>query len=267
MSGNAYLKQKASSWTSFAFIALSFCSQIAYADNCTTGHFKETVKVTLVYDGDTIKLNDGRKLRLIGINTPERGRDGQKDQPFYLAAKSQLQQIIIENKNQLKVIFGKEKRDRYKRFLAHIFTSKGENIAATLLKKGLGFSIAIPPNIQFLSCYKEAEREAKHYKRGIWNHAYSNSIEASSISKLNLGFQRVTGVVQRVGESRSSYWLNLEKNVALRVLKKDLPYFKAFHPTSLLKQPLTARGWIYQKNNEFRMNVRHPASLQRQITD
>lgn len=37
----------------------------------------ETYKVATVIDGDTILLEDGRKVRYIGINTPGR------DQPFY----------------------------------------------------------------------------------------------------------------------------------------------------------------------------------------
>lgn len=264
MSDSSYVKQKASKWTPFVFIALLICAQTVNAENCTAEHFQETAKVTHVYDGDTIKLADGRKLRLIGVNTPERGRDGQKDQPFYLSAKNQLQQIIKNNQNQLNIVLGKEKHDRYKRLLAHIFTTNGENISATLLKKGLGFSIAIPPNIQFLKCYKKAEREAQNHKRGIWGHPFSKTIKVSSISKSTspksiLGFQRVTGTVQRVDESRSSFWLNLNKNFALRVLKKDLPYFKKFHPKTLLNQRLTAQGWIYQKivNSVCLCAIRH----------
>ena len=37
----------------------------------------EFVSVSKVVDGDTIELTDGRRVRYIGINTPERG------QPFY----------------------------------------------------------------------------------------------------------------------------------------------------------------------------------------
>ena len=268
MSDSSYVQQKASKWTLFVFIALSIYLPVAIsADNCLAQYFQETVNVAHVYDGDTIKLTDGRKLRLIGINTPERGRDGKKDQHFYLSAKNQLQEIIKNNHNQLKIVLGKEKRDRHKRLLAHIFTSDGKNISATLLKNGQGFSIAIPPNTQFLSCYKNAEKEAQKHKRGIWNHSFSNTVNASSVSKLTQGFQRVTGTVQRVAESRSSFWLNLETNFAIRILKKDLPYFNSLHPKTLLHHRLTARGWVYKKNNEFRMTIHHPASLQIHIAD
>ena len=268
MSDSSYVQQKASKWTLFVFIALSIClPTIVSADNCAAQLFHETVNIAHIYDGDTIRLTDGRKLRLIGINTPERGRDGNKDQPFYLSAKKQLQQIVKNNQNQLKIVLGKEKHDRYKRLLAHIFTLNGKNISATLLRNGQGFSITIPPNIRFLSCYKNAEKEAQDHKRGIWNHPFSNAIKASSISKSTQGFQRVTGSVQRIGESRSSFWLNLDTNFAIRILKKDLPYFNSVHPKTLLHRHLTVRGWVYKKNKEFRMTLHHPASLQIHATD
>jgi len=262
-----YVKQKASNWTLFAFIALLSFTSPLFANNCESSSPQERLKVAHIYDGDTIKLADGRKLRLIGINTPERGRDGKKNDPFYLAAKNQLQQIIQKNNNQVKVLSGEDRHDRYKRWLAHIFTLDNKNITAMLIKKGLGFAIAIPPNIQFLKCYQDAEQYAKKQKQGIWNHQYSRAIPANFLNDSTNGFQQVEGVVQRVGESRTSFWLNLNPKFALRILKKDLTYFSKYHPKDLLKQRLIARGWIYKRKNEQRMTIHHPAALQMQNTD
>ena len=267
MTDRSNVKQKASNWAPFVFIALLINSPTVAANNCSADTFHESVKVAHVYDGDTIKLTDGRKLRIIGINTPERGRDGKKDQPFYQDAKNHLQQIIEKNNNQLKIILGKDKRDRYKRLLAHIFTLQNENITSSMLKKGMGFSIAIPPNIKFNACYQKAEREAKKHNSGIWQHSFSQAVEAASLSETTRGFHQVKGTVQRIGESRSSYWLNLDEKFALRILKKDLPYFIKYHPKQLLNQQVIARGWIYQRKNELRMSIHHPASLQLQNTD
>lgn len=267
ISNSSYVKQKASKWTPFVFLVLAIFTSSVYATNCTIQQSHETVQVAHVYDGDTVKLVDGRKLRLIGINTPERGRDGNENQPFYQHAKNQLQQIIKNNHSQIKIVIGKDKYDRYKRLLAHPFTLSGENISAMLLKKGMGFSITIPPNIQFTDCYQRAEKIALKFNRGIWGHPFSHAIVATSLSKNTRGFHQVKGTVQRVGESRSSFWLNLNKNFALRILKKDLPYFTTFHPKELLNRQLIARGWIYQQKNELRMTIQHPASIQLQNTD
>lgn len=267
----SYVKQKASNWTLFAFIAFTFFNTSLYADVCSFTPFDEIAKVARVYDGDTVRLSDGRKIRLIGINTPERGRDGEKDEPFYLKAKNQLQQIISQNKNQIKIVFGIDKRDRYKRVLAHIFTLNNKNITSTLLKKGLGFSIAIPANIRLLDCYQAAEADARNFKRGIWAHKFSQPINVTSLKKSARGFHLVSGQVDRIGESKSSFWLNLNSKsggkFALRILKKNLFYFTEFHPKDLLNKQLIARGWVYEIKNEQRMTVHHPASLQIQNAD
>jgi endonuclease YncB( thermonuclease family) len=266
-----YVKQKASNWTLFAFIAFGFSSTPLYADNCVVNQFHEIAQVAYIYDGDTVKLADGRKLRLIGINTPERGRDGKSDEPFYLAAKKQLQEIIHKSNNKIKIVFGKDKHDRYKRLLAHIFTIDNENITELLIKKGMGFTIAIPPNIQLLNCYQDAEADAQKNKRGIWNHQYSKTVKVTSLHKSARGFHQISGTVDRIGESRSSFWLNLNSKsgvkFALRILKKELSYFKQFHPRELLNHHITARGWIYETKGEQRMTIHHPAALQIQNTD
>ena len=265
------IKQKASNWTLFVFIAYGLFSPPVYADTCSVKRFHETAQVAHVYDGDTIKLTDGRKLRLIGINTPERGRDGKPDDPFYLIAKKQLQNIINKSDNRIKIVFGKDKHARYKRLLTHVFTINNENITETLIKNGMGFTIAIPPNIQLLNCYQNAEQFAQKNQRGIWNHQYSKAINVSSLNKSTRGFQQISGTVDRIGESRSSFWLNLNSKsgikFALRILKKDISYFKQLHPRDLLGQQLITRGWIYKVNGEQRMTIHHPAALQIQSSN
>ena len=266
-----YVKQKASKWTLFAFLAPAFFTPTLYANNCTVGQVHEIVKVAKVYDGDTIKLRDGRKIRLIGINTPERGHDGKQDEPFYSAAKNQLQNIIQQNNYQIKIAFGKDKHDRYKRILAHIFTMDNENITATLIKNGMGFTIAIPPNVQLLDCYQKAELEAQKQNIGIWDHQYSQAIDVTSLKKSTRGFHLIKGTVDRIGESRSSFWLNLNSKsgvkFALRIMKKNLSYFNKFHPKNLINRQLTARGWIYEIKGEQRITIHHPAALQIQNAD
>ena len=261
------VKQKASNWTLFAFLALGIFSAPFYvsANDCSVQQFDETVQVARVYDGDTVKLKDGRKLRLIGINTPERGRDSKPHEPFYFAAKKQLQNIIRKSDNKIKIVFGTDKHDRYKRLLVNIFTMDNKNITAMLIHNGMGFTIAIPPNVQLLNCYQNAEANAKNNKRGIWSHQFSKITDVASIKKSVRGFHQISGTVDRIGESRTSFWLNLNSKsdvkFALRILKKNISYFNTFHPKDLLNKQITARGWIYEIKGEQRMTVHHPAAL------
>ena len=270
------VSQKVSNWTPFVVIGLGLLASLLfsssiYADNCALQQSAEKVDVDYIYDGDTLRLTDKRKIRLIGINTPEHGRGGKQDEPFYIEAKTQLKKYIQQNHHKIKIVLGKKTRDRYKRNLAHLFSTNNQNITEQLLKQGLGFVITISPNLQYLDCYIKAEEYARKRKLGIWNHSYSKAIQTKDLKHSQRGFHRIRGTVIRISESKSSYWLNLDTKTnhpfAIRLAKKDLKYFKTFHPKDLLKQRITARGWIYPTKNENRMNVHHPASLKIQKTD
>lgn len=105
-----------------------------------------------VYDGDTIRLTDGRKVRLIGIDTPELGHDGKPDQPLAKQAKERLERLA---KPYLKVQlrYDEQRRDSYGRTLAHVFLRDGTNVQRDLLSSGLATVIAVPPNLWQLECH------------------------------------------------------------------------------------------------------------------
>ncbi|HOW37267.1 MAG TPA: thermonuclease family protein [Candidatus Pacearchaeota archaeon] len=73
----------------------------------------EYALVTRVIDGDTLELEDGERVRLLGINTPEKG------EAYYNEAKELLENLTL-NKT-VRVEFGKKKYDLYDRTLAYIF--------------------------------------------------------------------------------------------------------------------------------------------------
>jgi len=81
--------------------------------------------VERVIDGDTFVVNK-TSVRLLGINTPEKGEG------YYAEAKEFLSQKVL-NKS-VKLEFGKEKYDLYKRMLAYVFTD--ENVNLQLVENG-----------------------------------------------------------------------------------------------------------------------------------
>jgi micrococcal nuclease len=98
------------------------------------------ITVIEVRDGDTIVLSNGEEIRLIGINTPERG------QPFYEEATTRLKELI-ENK---KVILEKdqEEEDIHGRLLRYVFFNN-ENINVKMVEEGLAKVWIIPPNTKY----------------------------------------------------------------------------------------------------------------------
>jgi len=86
----------------------------------------ETGVVERVIDGDTIVIN-GTSVRMLGINTPERGKK------YYNEAKEFLETLVLNRT--VKLEYGKDKFDKYGRKLAYVFVNS-LNVNLELVKKG-----------------------------------------------------------------------------------------------------------------------------------
>jgi micrococcal nuclease len=89
----------------------------------------KTGMVERVIDGDTIVLQGGEHVRLLGINTPE------KKEPYYGEAKMFLESLVL-NKT-VKIALGKEERDLYNRTLGYVVVG-GENANFKIVENGFG---------------------------------------------------------------------------------------------------------------------------------
>ena len=87
---------------------------------------REPVIINRVIDGDTVEAND-ISIRLLGINTPERG------EIYYEEAKEFLESIILNKTVYLE--YGKEKYDKYDRILGYLFL-EDESINIKLIENG-----------------------------------------------------------------------------------------------------------------------------------
>lgn len=220
----------------------------------------ETATVRHVVDGDTVILSDQRQVRLIGINTPEFGRDGAPDQPLAAEARDRLRALVEGRPVQLQ--FEEEQRDRYGRWLAHLALADGRPIEAILIKEGLAFVIAIPPNLRATVRLQAAETEARRARRGVWGHPYHAVIAAEALAG-ETGFRRVQGRVARVGKSRKFVYLDLGQRLALRIGHHDWERYFRGRPEDWRGARLEARGWISQYNERLYMSIGHPAMLER----
>lgn len=133
---------------------------------------QEIGKVQRVVDGDTVELQDGRKIRYLNADTPETKKPNTAVQCFGLEA-SKYNKELVEGKN-VQLVPDKEKQDRYGRDLRFIFlenedTTKIENsVNAKLVKLGFARTIIIKPNNTYEKVFKELEYEAKQQNIGLW---------------------------------------------------------------------------------------------------
>lgn len=226
--------------------------------DCQPSKKTEKVEVVTVYDGDTLRLRGGRDIRLIGIDTPEMGRNGQPDKTGALDAKVSLQRLIKQSEGVVYLQSGSQPRDRYHRWLAHLYTREGKNLTQEMLQKGLGYQIAVPPNLSHQTCYQNAESEARDAALGLWRNPVQ---DVSTLKGDETGFYHLRGRIVRVGQSRSALWLNLMGGLAIRITWDDWSKFTPSAPEELVSHNIELRGWLYQRNGEQRVRLRHPSAI------
>ena len=133
---------------------------------------KYEYKVVKVIDGDTIIASDGNvkfKVRIAGMDTPERG------QPLAKSSTYHLKKLILDKSIQIKPIG--RKIDRYSRVLGQIYLDE-EDVSLIMIQRGLAYYYR--PKCRDYPHYKDkynykprlyvkAENEAKTNKLKLWS--------------------------------------------------------------------------------------------------
>ncbi|MDH5185190.1 MAG: thermonuclease family protein, partial [Gammaproteobacteria bacterium] len=129
----------------FVFLALLSPPRL-FAQPCLPPVIDEYATVRYVHDGDTLHLTDGRKLRFIGINTPELARDDLPQEPYAVEARQYVRGLLPTG-SRIGLVYGTEREDRHGRVLAHIVLADGSSLNRRMLEHGYAQYIAVPPNL------------------------------------------------------------------------------------------------------------------------
>ena len=124
------------------------------------------VQVVGVIDGDTVKLDTGESVRLIGLDTPELNPPTGPIEYYGLQAKKFTKDKLLGQRVYLE--YGAEKFDEYDRTLAYIYLADGTLFNAQLLEEGYAHLLAIAPNLEYLDHFKKEVKAARKNKRGLW---------------------------------------------------------------------------------------------------
>jgi len=138
-------------------IVLSGCYESDYSNY--------NFKVVYIYDGDTVKLSNGEKVRYIGIDTPEMNYNNPPAEYFAQEAKEYNAKLVLGKK--VKLEFDVVKRDKYGRLLAYVYID-GKHISQDMIERGFAKVLMIPPNLKFADYFLTLQNLAKEEKRGIW---------------------------------------------------------------------------------------------------
>jgi len=118
-----------------------------------------------VIDGDTIVLDGGEKVRLIGVDTPET-KDPRKPIQYFGEAAYRFTKSIAEGKR-VRLEYDQHRIDKYGRTLAYVYLEDGIFLNAEIIKQGYGFAYTKYP-FKYLEEFRKYEREARENPRGLW---------------------------------------------------------------------------------------------------
>lgn len=124
--------------------------------------------VARVVDGDTLLLDGGERVRLIGVNCPEIGREyvdtagaGYRATMFVFE--------LLEPDAQVRLEHDAERLDRYQRTLAYVYLPDGRMLNELLLESGWADIMRIAPNTRHARRFAEIRNEAREAGRGMWS--------------------------------------------------------------------------------------------------
>ena len=281
---NCYLKKALFKGAFFVLACIGFSS--VYASNSCQLATKSNVEkaiVKWVYDGDTVLVTDlngenKRKIRIIGIDTPEVKHHQQKAQLYGAKAREHLRALlkgsnfggvsngISNNDYQILLEFDKEKYDRYKRLLAHVYLANGINISEWLLQQGFAKTLIIPPNVKHVTCYKNAERKAQQQKLRLWKLKGNRVKVVQDLKARSKGYVRLKGKISRIKKHKKSFVLEIESNgkkpIQLKIRKKNLRYFKMIEPDKLVAKEVIVSGILKYKKGKRTITLNHSSQLE-----
>ncbi|WP_236893901.1 thermonuclease family protein [Devosia sp. SL43] len=229
--------------------------------------------VVQVTDGDTLVLDSGLVVRLIGMQAPKLplGREGFPTWPLAPEAKAALEALALNKTVQLG--YGGAEIDRYERALAHVFVATPEGdvwAQQAMVARGLARVYSFPDNRACLDLLFAAEGRARLSGLGIWRDPYYSVRAANAPGDLlaRAGqYELVEGRVLLAEQGGGRVYLNFG-----RFWKEDFtavieaPALRVFaeagiDPLVLEGALVRVRGWVDDRDGP-RIEVTHPEQIE-----
>jgi endonuclease YncB( thermonuclease family) len=263
---------QAIAWAAVASVSLAVASIPAHAGEALSacpeaGVPFQTSHVSGVRDGMTLRLTDGREVRLAGVVAPSE-IDG--DPEALARAGSSLKTLVTGKRVAL---YGRaDRNDRYGRLTAQVAFSEPEAgwIQAALVSDGV---LRVAPEAGEIACAESLitlERSARTNLKGLWTEPRFSVVNADDLAVLNAALGRfavVEGSVTRVGETSGHTYLDFGRryteDFTIVIPRQARPAFNAvgLDLKSLRGKRVRVRGVIFLSGGPA-IVIRKPASLE-----
>ena len=232
--------------------------------------------VTEIVDGDTLFIDppfeDGDQIRLVGLQAPKLplGRKGFEAWPLSTESKQALSDMTLGKK--LALSFGGVRRDRYGRWLAHLYVMDGDVpglwVQGEMLRLGMARVYSFPDNRSLVAEMLTLEREARAAKRGIWALPYYavRGTDPALLSPLRGTFQVIEGRVADAADVKGTVYLNFgadwKTDFTVSISRRNRDAFEGvFDPASLNGAAVRVRGWLKSRNGPM-IEATHPEQIE-----
>ncbi len=229
--------------------------------------------VTEIVDGDTLLLDNGLVVRLIGIQAPKLalGRDGHDDWPKGNEAKAALIALALNRAVLLR--HGGEEIDRHGRSLAHVHVVDGGQpvwVQQKMLERGMARVYSFPDNRACLPDLLAAEGRARADGLGIWADSYYRVRRADrpvDLAQLSGHYELVEGRVLQAERLGGQVFLNFgryfKEDFTAVIDARALRLFTELgaDPLKLGGALVRVRGWIDDRDGP-RVAVTHPEQIE-----
>ena len=225
------------------------------------------VAVTIV-DGDTVELDNGKEVRLVGLQAPKLplGRRGFRKWPLADESKAALERLTLRRR--LTLHYGGRDVDRHRRLLAHLVDAQtGQWIQGAMLAQGMARVYTFKDNRSAVPEMLALERAARDAGRGIWGHRYYAVRTPETVVRDIGSFQIVEGRVFAVAERKNTTFLNFGKDwhtdFTIVVRGRDRKTFRdaGLSLKSLEGRPIRVRGWVKSWNGPS-IDATHPEQIE-----
>lgn len=227
----------------------------------------EEAMVAAVVDGDTVLLDDGRQVRLVGIQAPKLplGRTNFKKWPLADEAKSVLAAMVMDRR--VTLAYGGRRVDRHGRQLAHLYLGDGSWVQGELLSRGMARVYSFPDNRAIVAEMLAAEGRARRDRTGIWGNGWY-AVRTPEATIRDIGsFQVVEGRVVDAADVRGTVYLNFgadwRSDFTVKVAKRERKSFAAdgFDLLALEGRRIRVRGWLDDYNGPM-IEATHPEQIE-----
>ena len=165
--------RSATGWTAL-FLTLAIVGGGLRLSGCGGGEGRlegrVSARIVRVVDGDTVVARVGdatERVRYIGVDTPESVKPDTPVECFAKQAAAANRRLV--DGRRVTLLIGREGRDRYGRLLAYVFVGGSDrSVNATLVARGFGHVLTIPPNDSQAPAYRRLERRARERAAGLW---------------------------------------------------------------------------------------------------